>query len=74
MSKYPATVSAITAVPYPLDINGATPKMVESLPGVGKKRAMNILKDRPYRDAAHFIKAMDDQTMAAKLAEYLIFR
>jgi radical SAM superfamily enzyme with C-terminal helix-hairpin-helix motif len=65
---------SVTAVPYPLDINNAQAKMIESLPGVGKKRAMSILKDRPYRDAAHFIKAMDDQTMAAKLSEYLIFR
>jgi len=48
--------------------------MIESLPGVGKKRAMTILKGRPYRDAAHFIKAMDDPTMALKLTEYLIFR
>lgn len=65
---------SVTAVPYPLDINTAPAKMIESLPGVGKKRAMNILKGRPYRDAAHFIKAMDDQTMATKLAEYLTFR
>jgi radical SAM superfamily enzyme with C-terminal helix-hairpin-helix motif len=65
---------SITAVPYPLDVNHAPQKAIESLPGVGKKRAAIILKSRPYRDAAEFVAAMDDPGMASQLSEYFAYR
>ena len=65
---------SVTAVPYPLDINNATPKMLESLPGVGKKRASTILKNRPFHSAEEFMASVDDPVLAAKLAEYFEFR
>ena len=65
---------SITAVPYPLDINAAAPKMLESLPGVGKKRAMAILRHRPYRDAGELEEKMDDVQLAKKLSEYFVYR
>jgi radical SAM superfamily enzyme with C-terminal helix-hairpin-helix motif len=65
---------SITAVPYPLDINHAPQKAIESLPGVGKKRAATILKGRPYRDASAFVAAMDDPGMAAQLSGYFVYR
>lgn len=65
---------SITAVPYPLDVNGASPKALESLPGVGKKRATAILRGRPYRNAAELEERMDDRVLARKLSEYFVYR
>jgi radical SAM superfamily enzyme with C-terminal helix-hairpin-helix motif len=65
---------SITAVPYPLEVNSASPKMLESLPGVGKKRATAILRGRPYRNGADFEKKLDDPLLARKLSEYFVYR
>jgi len=65
---------SITAVPYPLDVNAASPKMLESLPGVGKKRAMAILRGRPYGSAAEFEEKMDDAGLAKKISGYFVYR
>ena len=41
---------SITAVPYPLDINSADPKLVGQLFGTGEKHAYGIVRGRPYID------------------------
>lgn len=64
---------SITAVPYPLDVNNASPKALESLPGVGKKRAIAIVRHRPYKNSGEFIERMDDPILAQRLAEYFDF-
>jgi radical SAM superfamily enzyme with C-terminal helix-hairpin-helix motif len=61
---------SITAVPYPMDVNNASPKMLESLPGVGKKRATAIVRQRPYHNIREFEEKMDDPVLAQKLSEY----
>lgn len=61
---------SITAVPYPLDVNVASPKMLESLPGVGKKRVLAIIRGRPYGNAEEFEEKMDDPVLAKKLSGY----
>jgi competence protein ComEA len=38
-----------TASSKPLDINSASEKELDSLPGVGKSRAEAIIRNRPYR-------------------------
>ncbi len=65
---------SVTAVPYPLDVNGAAMKTLESLPCVGKSRASAIARGRPYRDAEQFITALDDPMVARGLLDYLAFR
>lgn len=65
---------SITAVPCPLDVNAAPAKILESLPGVGKKRAMAILRGRPYTDACELEEKMDDPVLARKLSEYFVYR
>jgi radical SAM superfamily enzyme with C-terminal helix-hairpin-helix motif len=65
---------SITAVPCPMDVNAAPPKLLESLPGVGKKRATAILRGRPYRDAGEFEERMDDPALARRLSEYFVYR
>jgi radical SAM superfamily enzyme with C-terminal helix-hairpin-helix motif len=61
---------SVTAVPYPLDVNRASSKILESLPGVGKKRATAIAMRRPYRSRREFIDGMDDPVLGQKLAGY----
>jgi radical SAM superfamily enzyme with C-terminal helix-hairpin-helix motif len=61
---------SITAVPYPLDANSASIKALESLPGVGKKRAAAIARHRPYKSRRELVDRMDDPILAQKLAGY----
>ncbi len=61
---------SVTAVPYPLDANRASIKSLESLPGVGKKRAAAIVRRRPYKSRRELIEGMDDPILARGLAEY----
>lgn len=41
---------SITGVPVPVDINRAPLKIIELIPGVGKKQAGKIVMGRPYKD------------------------
>ena len=43
---------SVTGVPYPLDVNGASMKELQAIPGVGKQTAGNIVVNRPYESAA----------------------
>ncbi|MCL7418349.1 MAG: radical SAM protein, partial [Halalkalicoccus sp.] len=43
---------SVTAVPYPLDVNGATMTELTAVPGIGKSTAGDIVVGRPY-DSAH---------------------
>ncbi|HVP99896.1 MAG TPA: radical SAM protein [Candidatus Thermoplasmatota archaeon] len=62
---------SITAVPYPLDINMAPRETLEAVPGIGKKRAIRILRKRPYHHMKEIAEALDDVTAASAIAEYL---
>jgi len=64
---------SITAIPYPLDVNGAPVKTLENLPGVGRSRATAIVRGRPYRTADQFVAAMDDPAVARSLLDYFVF-
>jgi len=46
---------------------------VESLPGVGKKRAMRIVRSRPFKTENEFIKCLDDKNVGEKLVGFLEF-
>ncbi|MBU4139263.1 MAG: radical SAM protein [Euryarchaeota archaeon] len=41
---------SITGIPVPVDINRAQLKLIEQIPGVGRKRAGKIIMGRPYKD------------------------
>ncbi len=41
---------SITGIPVPVDINRAPLKIIEQIPGVGRKQAGKILMGRPYKD------------------------
>jgi len=62
---------SITAVPFPLYINNAQRETIEALPGIGKKRAIRILANRPYRNKEHFINSLDDPLIGDKILEHI---
>jgi radical SAM superfamily enzyme with C-terminal helix-hairpin-helix motif len=41
---------SITGIPVPLDINRAPLRLIQELPGAGKKQAGKIMAGRPYKD------------------------
>lgn len=47
---------SITGIPIPVDINRAPLKVIEQVPGVGRKQAGKIVMGRPYRDKEDIIK------------------
>jgi radical SAM superfamily enzyme with C-terminal helix-hairpin-helix motif len=62
---------SITAVPFPLYINNAQRDTIEALPGIGKKRAIRILANRPYKNKEHFINSLDDPLIGDKILEHI---
>ena len=51
---------SVTGVLYPTDANTATLSMLESIPGIGRKRAMAIVRNRPFRDPSDLWKLIDE--------------
>ena len=47
---------SITGIPVPVDMNRATLRIIEQIPGVGKKQAGKIVMGRPYKDKEDIIK------------------
>jgi len=41
---------SVTVAPYPLDLNRAERRLLESLPGVGKRRAARLMVNRPLNN------------------------
>jgi len=64
---------SITAVEYPLKINSCHISAIESLPGVGRKRAMRVFRARPFDGPEDFIASLDDPAIGRSLLEYLSF-
>jgi len=62
---------SITALPYPLDINNASRETIEALPGIGKKRAIRILANRPFKDKNQLIDALDDTIALDGILDYI---
>ncbi|MEA3458075.1 MAG: radical SAM protein, partial [Candidatus Thermoplasmatota archaeon] len=62
---------SITGVPFPLYINSAQRETIEALPGIGKKRAIRILANRPYKNKEHFINSLDDPLVGDKILEHI---
>jgi len=51
---------SVTGVMHPTDANSATLSMLESIPGIGKKRAMSIIRNRPFRDPSDLWRLIDE--------------
>ena len=62
---------SITAIPYPTNINTVQRATIEAIPGIGKKRAIRILSNRPFKTKNDFLKIFDDPIIAKNILEYL---
>jgi radical SAM superfamily enzyme with C-terminal helix-hairpin-helix motif len=62
---------SITAIPFPLDINTVPLETLEALPGIGKKRALRIIRARPYQNYEDIRKALDDEFVINGLRTFL---
>lgn len=60
---------SVTGVRYPTDANTATLSMLEAIPGIGKKRAMAIVRNRPFRDPSDLWRLIDEPN-ALSMAQF----
>lgn len=60
---------SITGIEFPLKINKASLRAIESLPNIGKKRAMRIVRQRPFKSDEEFIRCLDDKSIARDVLE-----
>lgn len=64
---------SITGYTYPFSINREPMSAVSSLPGIGKKRAATIVRERPYSSPDDFRKAVGDDKVADSLLPMITF-
>ena len=64
---------SITGIEYPFRINTETMAAISSLPGIGKKRAANVVRYRPYSSYDDLSRAIDDKNVIDGLRGLLTF-
>jgi radical SAM superfamily enzyme with C-terminal helix-hairpin-helix motif len=64
---------SVTAVEHPLKVNSCPLAALSSLPGIGKKRAMRIVRKRPFKDLKGFAAALDEPSLATGLEHLVSF-
>lgn len=62
---------SVSAVIHPTDANTATLSMLQAVPGIGKKRAMAIVRSRPFRDEAELWRLFDEPKALASAQFHL---
>ena len=62
---------SVTALPFPIDINNAFIETLAAIPSIGKKRAVRIIKNRPYTNKNEIIKSIDDPKIGKKILNYI---
>jgi radical SAM superfamily enzyme with C-terminal helix-hairpin-helix motif len=65
---------SITGIPFPLDINQASRESIESIPGIGKKRAIRILANRPFKNKQDLTQALDEKNLINNLQNYIFIK
>ncbi len=63
---------SITAIPYPIDINTVQRETIEAIPGIGKKRTIRILANRPFKTQQDFLNILDDPNIVKDILKFLI--
>ena len=61
---------SITGIPIPVNINAENPKVLQMLPGIGKRTATKILSSRPFKSKEDFFRVVGDEKR--KLLEDII--
>ena len=64
---------SVTALEYPIKINIASMAAISSLPGIGKRRAANIIRSRPFKDMGGISKIIDDPAVVSELSKFISF-
>ena len=64
---------SVTGITYPMDANKATLSMLQSVPGIGKKRAMAIVRNRPFRNDQDAWKLFDEPQAKESAQFHLTF-
>lgn len=62
---------SLTGLEYPLDLNTASFRAIQALPGIGAKRAARIVRARPFPSWDAFAASMDDPAVADKVAPFV---
>lgn len=62
-----------TGIEHPMNINKATLLALFSLPGIGKKRAAQIARARPFATEKELVNSIDDENVARNLLRYVSF-
>ncbi|MDI3475936.1 MAG: hypothetical protein PWQ79_1424 [Thermococcaceae archaeon] len=52
---------SITGIPLPINVNRENPKVLQNIPGIGKKRAVSILAKRPFKSEEDFFKVAGEE-------------
>lgn len=63
---------SLTGVPIPFNVPAASMKQLEALPGIGKKRAVDLKVKRP-KSVQEFAAIVDDPKVMQLLAPHLVF-
>ena len=64
---------SITALPFPLNINTVSRATIEAIPAIGKKRAIRILANRPFKNKTELMNCLDDPTLEKQIIDYISF-
>jgi len=62
---------SITAIEHPLNVNVAPLNALSSIPGIGKKRAMRIVRSRPFASVEDFLACLDEEDVAEKALNFV---
>ena len=62
---------SIVGVEYPLRINNASMKMLESIPSIGKKRAARIVVNRPFTNVDEIAKIFDNGEVVNEILKWV---
>jgi radical SAM superfamily enzyme with C-terminal helix-hairpin-helix motif len=58
---------SLTAVEYPLDVNGCQLSALEALPGIGRKRAIRLFRARPISSESELTDALEDPEISKNI-------
>lgn len=62
---------SVTGIVHPTDVNTATLSMLESVPGIGRKRAMAIVRERPFKNLEDLWRLFDEPKALASAQYHL---
>jgi radical SAM superfamily enzyme with C-terminal helix-hairpin-helix motif len=65
---------SVNGVEHPTDANSATLSMLEAIPGIGKRRAMSVVRKRPFTTDEELWKLFDEPNALASAQFHLALR